>query len=214
MDKKDQYKIFIDYLLEVNAHTNLTTITDVDQIKIKHIEDSLSVLDLIKENDKVLDIGSGAGFPGIPLAIEKEIDLTLIDSVNKKVNFMNQAIEKINLKNARAIHARAEDFAKDNREKYDVVVSRAVANMTTLSELCLPFVKVGGIFIALKGPKADEELEEAKNAIKILGGKVIDIERFDLSGNERANIVVKKIHPTNNKYPRGKNLPKNKPLKF
>lgn len=214
MDKKDQYKIFIDYLLEVNSHTNLTTITDIDEIKIKHIEDSLSVLDLIKENDKVLDIGSGAGFPGIPLAIEKEIDLTLIDSVNKKVNFMNQAIEKIDLKNARAIHSRAEDFAKDNREKYDVVVSRAVANMTTLSELCLPFVKVGGIFIALKGPKADEELEEAKNAIKILGGKVIDIERFDLSGNERANIVVKKIHPTNNKYPRGKNLPKNKPLKF
>ncbi|WP_151409519.1 16S rRNA (guanine(527)-N(7))-methyltransferase RsmG [Anaerococcus sp. Marseille-P9784] len=214
MDKKDQYKIFIDYLLEVNAHTNLTTITDIDEIKIKHIEDSLSVLDLIKENDKVLDIGSGAGFPGIPLAIEKKIDLTLIDSVNKKVKFMNQAIEKINLQNARAIHARAEDFAKDNREKYDVVVSRAVANMTTLSELCLPFVKVGGIFIALKGPKADEELEEAKNAIKILGGKVIDIERFDLSGNERANIVVKKIYPTNNKYPRGKNLPKNKPLKF
>lgn len=213
MDKKDQYKIFIDYLLEVNAHTNLTTITDIDEIKIKHIKDSLSVLDLIKENDKVLDVGSGAGFPGIPLAIEKEIDLTLIDSVNKKVKFMNQAIEKINLKNARAIHARAEDFAKDNREKYDVVVSRAVANMTTLSELCLPLVKVGGIFIALKGPKADEELEEAKNAIKILGGKVIDIERFDLSGNERANIVVKKIHPTKHKYPRAKNLPKTKPLK-
>lgn len=213
MDKKDQYKIFIDHLLEVNAHTNLTTITDIDEIKIKHIKDSLSVLDLIKENDKVLDIGSGAGFPGIPLAIEKKIDLTLIDSVNKKVNFMNQAIEKIDLKNARAIHARAEDFAKDNREKYDVVVSRAVANMTTLSELCLPFVKVGGIFIALKGPKADEELEEAKNAIKILGGKVIDIERFDLSGNERANILVKKIHPTKHKYPRAKNLPKTKPLK-
>lgn len=214
MDKKDQYKIFIDYLLEVNAHTNLTTITDIDEIKIKHIEDSLSVLDLIKEKDKVLDIGSGAGFPGIPLAIEKEIDLTLIDSVNKKVKFMNQVIEKINLQNARAIHSRAEDFAKDNREKYDVVVSRAVANMTTLSELCLPFVKVGGIFIALKGPKADEELEEAKSAIKILGGKIIDVKRFDLSGNERANIVVKKIHPTNRKYPRGKNLPKNKPLKF
>lgn len=213
MDKKDQYKIFIDYLLEVNAHTNLTTITDIDEIKIKHIEDSLSVLDLIKENDKVLDIGSGAGFPGIPLAIEKKIDLTLIDSVNKKVKFMNQAIEKINLQNARAIHVRAEDFAKDNREKFDVVVSRAVANMTTLSELCLPFVKVGGIFVALKGPKADEELEEAKSAIKILGGKVIDIERFDLSGNERANILVKKIHPTNRKYPRGKNLPKTKPLK-
>lgn len=213
MDKKDQYKIFIDYLLEVNAHTNLTTITDIDEIKIKHIEDSLSVLDLIKENDKVLDIGSGAGFPGIPLAIEKKIDLTLIDSVNKKVKFMNQAIEKIDLKNARAIHSRAEDFAKDNREKFDVVVSRAVANMTTLSELCLPFVKVGGIFIALKGPKADEELEEAKSAIKILGGKIIDVERFDLSGNERANIVVKKIHPTNRKYPRAKNLPKTRPLK-
>src|SRR5699024_5613797 len=114
---------------------------------------------------RVLDIGAGAGFPGIPLRIEKDIDLTLIDSVNKKVKFMNEVIDKLGLTNARAIHTRAEDFAKGERETYDVVVSRAVANMATLSEYCLPMLKVGGIFIALKGPKADEELEDAQNAL-------------------------------------------------
>lgn len=206
------YQIYTDYLLEVNSHTNLTTITDPEEIKTKHFDDSLSVLEYIKEGDKVLDIGSGAGFPGIPLAIEKDIDLTLVDSVNKKVVFMNEVIEKLDLKNARAIHTRAEDYAKEARESFDVVVSRAVANMSTLSELCLPFVKVGGIFIALKGPKADEELEAASNAINVLGGKVKEIDRFDLEGNERVNIVVEKVHKTKHKYPRGKNQPKKNPL--
>lgn len=159
-----------------------------------------------------MDIGAGAGFPGIPLRIEKDIDLTLIDSVNKKVNFMNEVIEKLGLDKAIAIHTRAEDFAKEKRETYDVVVSRAVANMSTLSEYCLPFLKTGGIFIALKGPKADEELEQAKNAIKVLGGKVKKIDRFDLDGNERVNIIVEKVHPTKKQYPRGKNLPKKNPL--
>lgn len=212
MEKNKAYKIYMDYLLEVNSHTNLTAITDPSEIEIKHFKDSLTVLDYIKEGDKVLDIGAGAGFPGIPLRIEKEIDLTLIDSVNKKVKFMNEVIEKLELENARAIHVRAEDFAKDQREKYDVVVSRAVANMRTLSEYCLPFLKVGGLFIALKGPKAMEELADAKNAIEILGGKVIKTESIDLSGNDRVNIVVQKIKKTKNKYPRGKNLPKKSPL--
>lgn len=212
MEKSKAYKIYMDYLLEVNSHTNLTAITDPSEIEIKHFKDSLTVLDYIKEGDKVLDIGAGAGFPGIPLRIEKEIDLTLIDSVNKKVKFMNEVIEKLNLENSRAIHVRAEDFAKDQREKYDVVVSRAVANMRTLSEYCLPFLKVGGLFIALKGPKAMEELEDAKNAIEILGGEVIKTEYIDLSGNDRVNIVVQKIKKTKNKYPRGKNLPKKSPL--
>ena len=162
MDKK--YKAYTDYLLEVNSHTNLTTITDPSEIELKHFKDSLTVLDYIQEGDKVLDLGAGAGFPGIPLRIEKDIDLTLIDSVNKKVNFMNEVIEILGLSNARAIHTRAEDFAKENREAFDVVVSRAVANMSTLSELCLPFVKVSGLFIALKGPKADEEVKAAANA--------------------------------------------------
>lgn len=210
MDKK--YQIYTDYLLEVNSHTNLTTITDPEEIDLKHFKDSLTVLDYIKEGDRVLDIGAGAGFPGIPLRIEKDFDLTLIDSVNKKVNFMNQVIEKLDLKNARAIHTRAEDFAKDHREGFDVVVSRAVANMATLSELCLPFVKVGGLFIALKGPKADEEVKNAAKALEILGGEVIKMEKLDLAGNERVNVIVKKLRSCKKTYPRGQNLPKRKPL--
>lgn len=210
MDKK--YQIYTDYLLEVNSHTNLTTITDPAEIDLKHFKDSLTVLDYIKEGDKVLDIGAGAGFPGIPLRIEKDFDLTLIDSVNKKVNFMNEVIEKLDLKNARAIHTRAEDFAKDHREGFDVVVSRAVANMATLSELCLPFVKVGCLFIALKGPKADEEVRNASRALEILGGEVIKMDQLDLAGNERVNVIVKKVRSCKKTYPRGQNLPKRKPL--
>lgn len=210
MDKN--YKAYTDYLLEVNSHTNLTTITDPSEIELKHFKDSLTVLDYIQEGDKVLDLGAGAGFPGIPLRIEKDIDLTLIDSVNKKVNFMNEVIEILGLSNARAIHTRAEDFAKENREGFDVVVSRAVANMSTLSELCLPFVKVGGLFIALKGPKADEEVKAAANALEILGGEVIKMEKLDLDGNERVNVIVKKVRSCKRTYPRGQNLPKRKPL--
>lgn len=212
MDKKEMYKIYTDYLLEVNSHTNLTTITNPEEIEVKHFKDSLTVLDYIKEDDRVLDLGAGAGFPGIPLRIEKDFDLTLIDSVNKKVNFMNETIEKLDLSKARAIHTRAEDFAKDNREGFDVVVSRAVANMSTLAELCLPLVKVGGLFIALKGPKADEEVEKASNALEILGGEVIEKNHFDLDGNDRCNVVVKKIRSCKKTYPRGQNLPKRKPL--
>lgn len=212
MNKNEMYDTYLSYLLEVNSHTNLTTITDPKEVEIKHFKDSLTILDYISENVKVLDIGSGAGFPGIPLRIEKNFDLTLVDSVNKKVVFMNEVIEKLSLENTRAIHTRAEDYAKENRESFDIVVSRAVANMATLSELCLPFVKVGGIFIAMKGPKVDEELKEAENAIEILGGQVINIDRLTLEDNERANVIVKKIHPTKKKYPRGKNLPKKNPL--
>lgn len=212
MDKKEMYKIYTDYLLEVNSHTNLTTITNPEEIEVKHFKDSLTVLDYIKEDDRVLDLGAGAGFPGIPLRIEKDFDLTLIDSVNKKVNFMNETIEKLGLSKARAIHTRAEDFAKDNREGFDVVVSRAVANMSTLAELCLPLVKVGGLFIALKGPKADEEVKLAKNALETLGGEVIKMDEFDLEGNERCNVIVRKVRSCKKTYPRGQNLPKRKPL--
>lgn len=212
MNKNEMYEIYKDYLLEVNSHTNLTSITNPEEIKIKHFEDSLSVLDYIKEGSKVLDIGAGAGFPGIPLRIEKDFDLILIDSVNKKVNFMNEVIKKLGLSNACAIHTRAEDFAKEERESYDVVVSRAVANMSTLSEYCIPYLKVGGIFIALKGPRADEELKAAQNAIKILGGKVKKVDYFNIDDNERVNIIVEKVHPTKKIYPRGKNLPKKNPL--
>lgn len=209
MDKFDTYKKM---LIETNKKFNLTTITDPDEIDLKHFEDSLTVLDYIKEGDKVLDIGAGPGFPGIPLRLKKDFDLTLIDSVNKKVGFMNEVIDALDIDKARAIHTRAEDFAKEKREAYDVVVSRAVANMASLSELCLPFLKVGGLFIALKGPKADEEIKDAENALDILGGKVVKIDRLDLDGNERNNVIVKKVHQTAKKYPRGQNLPKRKPL--
>lgn len=209
MDKFEKYR---QMLIETNKKFNLTTIDEPDQIKIKHFQDSLTIKSYINEGMKVLDIGSGAGFPGIPLRIEKDFDLTLIDSVNKKVNFMNQVIEELDLKNTRAIHVRAEDFAKEHREEFDMVISRAVANLSTLSEYALPFLKVGGIFIAMKGPKAEEEYEDAKNALKILGGELINIDSMDLHGNTRKNILIKKVRSTKKKYPRGKNLPKKNPL--
>ena len=209
MDKFEKYE---QMLIETNKKFNLTSIDDPDQIRIKHFEDSLTIKSYINDGMKVLDIGSGAGFPGIPLRIEKNFDLTLIDSVNKKVNFMNQVIDQLNLKNARAIHVRAEDYAKEHREEFDMVISRAVANLSTLSEYALPFLKVGGIFIAMKGPKAEEEYEDAQNALKILGGELINIDSLDLYGNTRKNILIKKVRSTKKKYPRDKNLPKKKPL--
>lgn len=209
MDKFVKYQ---EMLIETNKKFNLTSIDDPKEIKIKHFEDSLTIKNYINKGMKVLDIGSGAGFPGIPLRIEKDFNLTLIDSVNKKVNFMNEVIEELGLDNTRAIHVRAEDFAKDHREEFDLVISRAVANLSTLLEYGLPFLKVGGIFIAMKGPKAEEEIEEAQNALKILGGEFINIDTIDLHGNTRKNILIKKVRSTKKKYPRGKNQAKKNPL--
>lgn len=208
----DKFKIYEQMLIETNKKFNLTSIDDPKEIRIKHFEDSLTIKSYINKGMKVLDIGSGAGFPGIPLRIEKDFDLTLIDSVNKKVNFMNEVIEELNLEKAKAIHVRAEDYAKDHREEFDMVISRAVANLSTLSEYALPFLKVGGIFIAMKGPKAEEEYEQAQNALKILGGELINIDTIDLYGNTRKNILIKKVRSTKKKYPRGKNQPKKNPL--
>ena len=208
----DKFKIYEQMLIETNKKFNLTSIDDPKEIRIKHFEDSLTIKSYINKGIKVLDIGSGAGFPGIPLRIEKDFDLTLIDSVNKKVNFMNEVIEKLNLEKAKAVHVRAEDYAKDHREEFDMVISRAVANLSTLSEYALPFLKVGGIFIAMKGPKAEEEYEQAQNALKILGGELINIDTFDLYGNTRKNILIKKVRSTKKKYPRGKNQEKKNPL--
>lgn len=208
----DKFKIYEQMLIETNEKFNLTSIDDPKEIRIKHFEDSLTIKSYINKGMKVLDIGSGAGFPGIPLRIEKDFDLTLIDSVNKKVNFMNEVIEELKLEKAKAIHVRAEDYAKDHREEFDMVISRAVANLSTLSEYALPFLKVGGIFIAMKGPKAEEEYEQAQNALKILGGELINIDTIDLYGNTRKNILIKKVRSTKKKYPRGKNQPKKNPL--
>ena len=167
-----QFYLFMQLLLEWNEKINLTTITDENEIILKHFVDSLTVAKYIKKGAKVIDVGTGGGFPGIPLKIYRpDLDVVLLDSLNKRVNFLNDVIENLDLESIKVIHGRAEDAGQDKkyRESFDVAISRAVANMATLSEYLIPFVKVGGIAIAMKGPEIEEELNGAKKAIKILG---------------------------------------------
>ena len=216
----EQIKRFMNYmnlLLEWNEKINLTAITQPEEVKLKHFVDSLTVLKYINDDDKVIDIGTGAGFPGIPLKIMNEnTKITLLDSLNKRINFLNIVIETLNLRNIQAIHGRAEEIARNKlyREKYDVAVSRAVANLSTLTEYMLPFVKVGGKCICMKGANVNEELERAQNAIKELGGEIERVDNFYLSDNdnERNIIVIKKIKETNPKYPRKAEMPSKEPL--
>lgn len=203
---------YAEMLTERNEKVNLTAITDTDEIRVKHFTDSLAAIDLIKTGATVLDIGSGAGFPGIPLKIARDdISVTLLDSVNKKVAFMNDVIADLGLKNIEAVHARIEDFP--HKGEFDVAVSRAVAELTTLAEYALPFVKVGGTFVAYKSEKAEAEAAAAGNAVALLGGRLREIREVNVApGLTRRLIVVDKIAPTPPKYPRGKNLPRLKPL--
>lgn len=203
---------YAEMLTERNEKVNLTAITDPDEIRVKHFTDSLAAIDLIKTGATVLDIGSGAGFPGIPLKIARDdISVTLLDSVNKKVAFMNDVIADLGLKNIEAVHARIEDFP--HKGEFDVAVSRAVAELTTLAEYALPFVKVGGTFVAYKSEKAEAEAATAGNAVALLGGRLREIREVNVApGLTRRLIVVDKIDPTPLKYPRGKNLPRLKPL--
>ena len=217
---EEQIKSFEKYmnlLLEWNEKINLTAITQPDEVKLKHFVDSLTVLKYINDDDKVIDIGTGAGFPGIPLKIMNEnTKITLLHSINKRINFLNMVIETLNLRNIQAIHGRAEEIARNKlyREKYDVAVSRAVANLSTLTEYMLPFVKVGGKCICMKGANVNEELERAQNAIKELGGEIERVDNFYLSDNdnERNIIVIKKVKETNPKYPRKAGTPSKEPL--
>lgn len=209
------FYLYMNNLIEWNQKINLTAIKEEKEIVIKHFMDSIVIKDEIV-GSRVLDLGSGAGFPGIPLKIVNDkLEVTLLDAVNKKVNFMNDTIEKIKLKNIVAIHARAEELAHDEkyREKYDIVVSRAVSNMTTLVEYMLPFLKKGGKCICLKGPDVDNELEDAKNAIRILGGKIEKKMQYDLNGNGRSLIVILKEKHTEQIYPRKQGKPIKEPLK-
>lgn len=203
---------YAEMLTERNEKVNLTAITDPDEIRVKHFTDSLAAIDLIKTGATVLDIGSGAGFPGIPLKIARDdISVTLLDSVNKKVAFMNDVIADLGLKNIEAVHARIEDFP--HKGEFDVAVSRAVAELTTLAEYALPFVKVGGTFVAYKSEKAEAEAAAAGKAVALLGGRLREIREVNVApGLTRKLIVVDKIDPTPLKYPRGKNLPRLKPL--
>ncbi len=215
-----QLKVFYDYmnlLIEKNKVMNLTGITGPKEIILKHFIDSLTVLKYINENDSVIDVGTGAGFPGIPLKIaEDSLEITLLDSLNKRINFLNEVIENINLKKIKTIHGRAEDSGQniEYREKYDVAVSRAVAPLNILLEYMLPFVKIGGKCICMKGSNCAEEIENAKNAIEILGGKIEKIEKFNLpnSDNNRTILIIKKLKKTGGQYPRKAGIPTKNPL--
>lgn len=208
---------FMNLLIEKNKVMNLTGITEPKEVILKHFIDSLTVLKDINENDSVIDVGTGAGFPGIPLKIAKNsLEVTLLDSLNKRINFLNEVIENINLDKIKTIHGRAEDFGQnaEYREKYDVAVSRAVAPLNILLEYMLPFVKAGGICICMKGSNCDEEIENAKNAIEILGGKIEKIEKFNLpnSDNNRTILTIKKLKKTSRQYPRKAGIPTKNPL--
>ena len=214
----NKFWVYMTNLLEWNKKINLTAITEEDDIILKHFIDSLTILEYIPEKSNVIDVGTGAGFPGIPLKIVREdINMTLMDSLNKRITFLNEVINKLGLKKINAIHSRAEELAKmpEHREKYDIAVSRAVANLSTLSEYMIPFVKVGGKCICMKGSNIEEELKTAKNAIKELGGEIEKVINFKLpdSDNERNIIIIKKVRNTKSKYPRKAGMPSKEPLK-
>lgn len=208
---------FMNLLIEKNKVMNLTGITEPKEVILKHFIDSLTVLKYINENDNIIDVGTGAGFPGIPLKIaENSLEITLLDSLNKRINFLNEVIEKINLNKVKTIHGRAEDFGQDfkYREKYDVAVSRAVAPLNVLLEYMLPFVKVGGKCICMKGSNCDEEIENSRKAIEILGGKIEKIKKFNLpnSDNNRTIFIIKKVQKMSRQYPRKAGIPTKNPL--
>lgn len=210
------FKLYMNLLLQWNEKINLTAITNEDDIILKHFVDSLTVMKYINNNDSVIDIGTGAGFPGIPLSIMNgNIKLTLMDSLNKRINFLNEIVKELDLKNVKTIHSRAEELARNKiyRENFDIAVSRAVANLCTLSEYMLPFIKVGGKCICMKGPNIDDEVNNAKNAIRELGGKIVKIDNFMLENNERNIVIIEKISSTKSKYPRKAGIPSKDPLK-
>lgn len=215
IDKFEKYK---ELILEYNKHTNLTRITEDDEFNVKHFLDSLSIFktDLFVKDKKIIDIGTGAGFPGLPLKLYNEdLDITLLDSLRKRIDFLNGVIEELGLKKIRAIHARAEEIARDkkHRESYDIAVSRAVANLSTLTEYAMAFVKVGGYFISQKGPEYKEELKSAKKAIELMGGEVKDVIHTPLPNDiDHYIIVIKKVKTTDKKYPRGGGKPRKSPL--
>ena len=214
-ERQEYLYIYMNNLVEWNKVMNLTAINDEEEILVKHFIDSL-IVDKFIEGKKGIEIGSGAGFPGIPLKIlNDEYDLLLVDSVNKKVNFMNDSISKIGLNNIEAVHNRAEELGQDkkHREQYDFAVSRAVANMSTLVEYLLPLVKVGGYCYCLKGPNVEEELNKAKVAIEKLGGKVVEVKNYSIEDNERTLIIISKIKNTEQTYPRKMGKPLKEPIR-
>ncbi len=215
-EKINKFSLFFDILSEENKKINLTRIIEKEDVAIKHFLDSIMAEKFINQNSKIIDIGAGAGFPSIPLKIMRDdLNFTLVDSVNKKVDFLNLVVDKLNLKGVKALHERCENLGqkKDFRETYDVCVARAVADLSVLCEYCLPFVKVGGFFIAYKSENVEDELKKAENAIKTLGAKIKEIHYYNLS-EDRKNclIIIEKIGRTPNQYPRRNNKPRINPI--
>ena len=218
---EEQIEKFYDYmklLLEWNEKINLTAITDEKEVILKHFIDSLTINKYINGGDKIVDVGTGAGFPGIPIKIIREdVEIVLVDSLNKRINFLNEVIDKLELKNIKTIHARAEEFGrmKEYREQFDKSTSRAVANLSTLSEYLLPLVKVKGKCICMKGAEIKEELNESEKAIKTLGGEVEKVESFNLPQSDfsRNIIIIEKVKNTDKKYPRKPGTPSKEPIK-
>ena len=213
----NQFEIYCQFLLEYNEKVNLTAITEIQAVIQDHFVDSLkgAELDEIIKGAKCADIGTGAGFPGVPLAIARpDITVALVDSLNKRLVFLDELKEKIGLTNVYTVHGRSEDLGRDKkmRQQFDCVFSRAVARMNVLAEFDMPFVKVGGYMLAWKGPAVEEELFEAKNAISILGGENKGIYTSSIEGKEHYIAKIKKVKPTPEKYPRQAGLPKKKPL--
>lgn len=213
----NQFYNYMNILIEWNKVMNLTNITEPEEIIQKHFVDSLTILKSIRENDSIIDVGTGAGFPGIPIKIAfPKTKITLLDSLNKRIKFLEEVINKLELKNIETIHGRAEEVAhnKKYREKYDIAIARAVAPLNVLSEYLLPFVKIGGYAICMKGVKGKEEAEEGKNAIKILGGEITNSREFNLPNTEMARTIIEieKIKNTEKKYPRKAGTPTKMPL--
>lgn len=213
-----QFYTYMNLLLEWNEKINLTAIIEPSDIILKHFIDSITINKYIKENSNLADIGTGAGFPGIPLKIIRpDLNITLVDSLNKRIKFLDEVISQLELKKIYTVHSRVEDFGKNKkyRESFDYVTARAVANLSVLSEYLIPLVKLNGDCICMKGSEVNEEINSSKNAINVLGGRIVSVDEFKLADSEfnRNIIIINKYKSTPNVYPRKAGIPSKEPLK-
>lgn len=218
VEQAEQFFEYMNLLIEWNEKMNLTAIIEPEEIILKHFIDSITILKDIEDGSKLVDVGTGAGFPGIPLSImNPTLKITLVDSLNKRLIFLQEVVDKLGLQNIEIVHARAEEFGqnKNYREQFDIATSRAVANLSTLSEYLIPLVKVGGKVISMKAAEAQEEINDAKKAIEVLGGKIEKIDEFNLPQSDigRTVIIIKKEKQTPSKYPRKPGTPSKEPIK-